>query len=423
MPTAAGILPGVLIGLLLAVGLRAAHELVGAAVLPALVRDLGGEAWAGAFFSAQGLAAALGIFLGGAATDRRGPVPVLATGFALLVTGMTVTGSAPAMAGVVAGRVLEGLGGGMVSVVVSAVVIEAYDAAMRPRVLAWLATAWVVPGLVAPGLAVAVAESVGWRAVFLGLVPLVVVSAALVLPPLRRRHGLSRARGAAGTAGAAPGALAPALSLGMGGLVAPVAVRALVVFAFFGVESFLPLAFARARGAPPSFVAGILTTSALAWTAGAFLQARAFRRWAEPTLARAGTFALVAGIAGATAGLAGATPLGVALASWAVAALGMGVVYNTASASAMSATPPAREGATGAILGITDAVASSLATALAGLFLAASSLAPGQTPRPLVLAFGLAGAVAALGVLPAGRLGERAAGLIRALPLERPLET
>ena len=408
-----------LIGLLLAVGLRAAHELVGAGVLPALVRDLGGEAWAGAFFSAQGLAAALGIFLGGAITDRRGPVPVLATGFALLVTGMTVTGSAPAMPGVIAGRVLEGLGGGMVSVVVSAVVIEAYDDAMRPRVLAWLAAAWVVPGLVAPGLAVGIAESVGWRVVFFGLVPLVVVSAALVLPPLRRRHAVSRAHGVAGGAGVPSREATRAGWREMAGLVAPVSVRALVVFAFFGVEGFLPLAFARVRGAPPAYMAGILTTSALAWTSGAFLQSRACRRFAEPVLARVGTLGLVAGIAGATAGLAGMTPLGVALACWALAGLGMGVVYNTASASAMSATPPAREGATGAILGITDAVASSVATAIAGLFLAASALEPGEPPRPLLLAFALAAAVAALGLAPAGRLGARG-GAPRALPVELP---
>jgi MFS family permease len=394
-----------LIGLLLAVGLRAAHELVGAGVLPALVRDLGGEAWAGAFFSAQGLAAALGILLGGAATDRRGPVPVLAAGFALLATGMTVTGSAGAMPGVIAGRVLEGLGGGMVSVVVSAVVIEAYDDAMRPRVLAWMAGAWVIPGLVAPGLAVGIAESLGWRVVFFGLVPLVAVSAALVLPPLRRRAAVSGVRGIEGGAGAA-GAAGPRPGWReMSGLVAPVSVRALVVFAFFGVEGFLPLAFARVRGASPAFMAGILTTSALAWTSGAFLQSRACRRFAEPVLARLGTLGLVAGICGASAGLAGLTPLHVALASWALAGLGMGVVYNAASASAMSATPPAREGATGAILGISDAVASSVATAIAGVFLAASGLTLGEAPRPLLLAFALAATVAALGLAPAGRLG------------------
>src|SRR5690606_13176 len=58
------------IGLLLVVSLRAAHELVGAGILPALVRDLGGERWAGPFFAVYGLAAAAGIVAFGRAADR-----------------------------------------------------------------------------------------------------------------------------------------------------------------------------------------------------------------------------------------------------------------------------------------------------------------------------------------------------------------
>ena len=57
-------------GLLLAVGLRAAHELVGAGVLPALTRDLHGEVWAGPFFTVFGVASAAGILVAGAVADR-----------------------------------------------------------------------------------------------------------------------------------------------------------------------------------------------------------------------------------------------------------------------------------------------------------------------------------------------------------------
>src|SRR5262245_58345413 len=87
----------------------------------------------------------------------------------------------------------------------------------------------------------------------------------------------------------------------------------------------------------------------------------------------------------------------------------MGVVYNTATASAMGTTGSGSEGATGAALGIDDAVASSLATAIGGLFVASTSLAAPSAPLVLAAAFSLAGAVGAVSLVPAGRLGARGA--------------
>jgi MFS family permease len=272
-----------LAGLLLAVSLRAAHELVGAGVLPALVRDVGGEAWAGAFFAAYGLAAAAGIVTFGRATDRWRPARALGAALAVFAAGMVGTGLAPSMPAVVAARALEGFGGGGVTVVVSALVMRSYDDAARPRVLAWLSAAWVVPGLLAPGVAVGVAEAFGWRVVFLGLAPGVAIAAALVLPGVGTQRSVART--------SAP--LARASLLADPTLAGALAVRGLLVFAFFGVESFLPLALATVRGAGPGAVAAVLTLSALGWTAGAFGHARACARWPAPVLARAGAAALV----------------------------------------------------------------------------------------------------------------------------------
>ncbi len=394
-----------LIGLLLAVSLRAAHELVGAGVLPSLVRDLGGQSWAGAFFAVYGLACAAGIVVAGRATDRRGPGGPLAVGLGVFAAGMTATGLAPSMPFVVGARAFEGFGGGMVSAVVSAAVIRAYDDAMRPRVLAWLSAAWVVPGLVAPGIAVAVASAFGWRVVFLGLAPLVALAAALALPALgAKAPAAARSPRPDGSAASRAAAASPRRGAA-NALVPALAVRAAIVFAFFGVESFLPLSLGTVRGAGPATVAGILTISALAWTAGAFLQARACARWSATTLASGGALALLAGIACATSALFQGTPIGVGIAGWTLAGLGMGFAYNTATASAMSATREGAEGTTGAALGITDAVASSVSTAIGGAFLAAAPLSPGAAPVRVVVAFALAAAVGAASLAPARRLG------------------
>jgi MFS family permease len=412
--------PAVLAGLLLAVSLRAAHELVGAAVLPVLVRDLGGEAWTGAFFTVFGLAAAAGLVAGGRASDAWGPLRPLAAGLLVFAVGMTGTGLAPSMPAVVLARAVEGFGGGVVTAVVSAAVMLGYDVGARPRVLAWLSAAWVVPGLLAPALAVAVAEAFGWRAVFLGLAPLVVLSAALVLPPLARQRPGSWPAGAGRIEATAPAAEGSGLSGSRGSpsgggrpglLRASLTVRALLVFAFFGVESFLPLALRVVRGTGPAPVAALLTLSALGWTTGAFAQARVWQRISPVALTRAGVLGVLAGIACAIGTLAGWTPVRVVLAGWTVAGLGMGLGYNAATASAMQATRPGAEGATGTALGLVDALAAAVATGLGGAFLAAAPLAAGVVPGGVV-ATALAASAAGAGALSAAsRLAAETAAL------------
>ena len=48
-----------------------------------------------------------------------------------------------------------------------------------------LSTAWVIPGLLGPAIAALVASAVGWRWVFLGLLPLVAVAGLLATLALR----------------------------------------------------------------------------------------------------------------------------------------------------------------------------------------------------------------------------------------------
>ena len=73
----------------------------------------------------------------------------------------------------VAGRVLQGLGGGALTVWLYVVVGLVFPAALQPAVFASFAAAWVLPSLFGPALAAFVAQSVGWRWVFLGVVALV----------------------------------------------------------------------------------------------------------------------------------------------------------------------------------------------------------------------------------------------------------
>ncbi len=86
----------------------------------------------------------------------------------------------------VVARVVQGLGAGTVPAVAYACIGRSYPASARPRMFAVLSTAWVVPALVGPALAGVVARGLGWRWVFLGLLPLVAIAAVMTLPALFR---------------------------------------------------------------------------------------------------------------------------------------------------------------------------------------------------------------------------------------------
>src|ERR1700691_4955387 len=168
------------VGLVLAVTFVAFEALAVATILPVVGRHLGDLRLYGWVFSAFLLASLIGIVLAGTLADR---VPLgrpMLAGLALVVGG-----TAPDMPVLVAGRAVQGLGAGVVPAVAYVAISRCYPKECRPRMFAVLSTAWVVPGLIGPGIAALVAAAVGWRWVFLGLLPLVVAAGALVVLALR----------------------------------------------------------------------------------------------------------------------------------------------------------------------------------------------------------------------------------------------
>ena len=180
-------------GLLGLVSAAAFEGLAVPTVLPALVDELGGLELYGWAFSAFWLTNIIGITLAGSDADRRGPGRALAVGTLLFAAGLIVSGLAPGMPFVIAGRAIQGLGSGALGSVVYAAIARAYDPSARPRMIALVSSAWVVPGLVGPALAGVVTDTVGWRWVFLGIVPPVLLMGAAVYPQLARLGPVERA--------------------------------------------------------------------------------------------------------------------------------------------------------------------------------------------------------------------------------------
>src|SRR6185503_7552620 len=85
----------------------------------------------------------------------------------------------------IAGRVSQGAGGGLLITAAYVVIGELYGPALRPRVFAALSTAWVIPSVVGPFLSGVLTQHVSWRWAFLGLLPFVVFGAVLLFPVMR----------------------------------------------------------------------------------------------------------------------------------------------------------------------------------------------------------------------------------------------
>src|SRR3712207_7477608 len=121
------------------------------------------------------------LFRSGDVGDRRGPRVALPWGVAAFAAGLLVAGLAGGMAVFVAGRALQGLGAGVMVVLLYVIAGQAYDSSLRPRLFGAISAAWVLPALVGPVVAGLVTTHASWRLVFLGLLPLIVLGALLVL--------------------------------------------------------------------------------------------------------------------------------------------------------------------------------------------------------------------------------------------------
>lgn len=150
----------------LAVWLHAADSLVVATMLPAMVGDIGGQAFVGWTFALY----EIGSIVAGAASAllvmRRGLRLPMSAAAALFGMGCALSALAPAMSGVLAGRVMQGLGGGglvsMAFVAIDAVFARRYAA----RALAALSALWGVSAFLGPLIGGFFVEHASWRGGF-----------------------------------------------------------------------------------------------------------------------------------------------------------------------------------------------------------------------------------------------------------------
>jgi MFS family permease len=421
------------VGMALLVTLVAFENLGVNTAMPRMVAELRGEAlysWPFTVFLVTSLIANV---LAGRLCDTRGPAFGLYTGVALFLVGLVVAGTASSMWTLLAGRALQGFGGGTQAIAIYVMIAYVYPERSQPAAFGLLSTAWVLPSLVGPVAAGLLTEHVSWRWVFLGLVPLALLGAVLLFPAVRRlpepqaaqpgKRGLVVAALAAaagisaltwaaehpsvgtvllGVAGLV--VLAPALLrllpkgtlLARPGLPVTVLARGLLAGAFTAIEVYVTLTLTAVHGYTPVAAGLPLTIGALAWSTGALLPARnvdvpriVFVRWGLVLLA-VGAVGMV--VVAATWGWGW-----FAFVAWSVAGMGMGLAYSSLSVLTLRLSAPHEQGANAASLQVSERVFSALLVGAGGVLLNLLATSEHPSPAMVVLDIAMAG-VALLGV-------------------------
>jgi MFS family permease len=442
--------------------LAAFESLAVTTIMPLVSRELDGAGLYALAFAGPLATGVIGMVAAGNWSDRRGPVGPLYASVAMFVLGLLIAGTAGSMAVLVAGRLVQGLGGGAMTVALYVVVARVYPPVLHPKIFAAFSAAWVIPSLVGPFAAGIVAQAASWHWVFLGVVGLVVPALLMIVPALRGLHGRpataeasAKADGHGDTARIkrwsygrlAWAALAAVAVLGLnlsaqvpvaGGALAAAAVvialvavrplvprgtllarrglpsvilaRGLVSAAFFGAEVYLPYLLVERYAYSPTFAGLTLTFGAVAWAAASAVQGRLGTRLNHRLAIVIGSAMVLGAVVVTLVTTVLGWPAAVAIAGWIFAGGGMGLMYPRLSVMTLAMSTPETEGFNSSAMSISDSLGGALALATTGIVftsLSTTTTAGGVSGASFAGVFALTAAIAVVAVVVAPRVAAR----------------
>ena len=310
------------------------------------------------------------------------------TGVWFLITSVLVA-VAPNIETLVAARVLQGFGGGLVIAVALAAVGLAYPVALRPRAFAANSMVWGTLGFGGPVIVAGLLAIGSWRLVFLAQIPLTVVALAMgwrALPSTREKpiriqidwHGVGLITGlvvaslvgvasvgstwAGATVGVAIAAACAALLWRHSGRPGdPVLARVhltrfplrrihvtsgMVLIAGLAADNYLPLYTRTVKGWSESAAAFSVMFLTIGWTAAAFVVSRVVGRRSEADLILFGSLLSVPALVLAGGAVAADWPAAVVLGAYFVVGLAVGFISTAGLNLLQASSDPAEMGRT-----------------------------------------------------------------------------
>ncbi|HEX8509722.1 MAG TPA: MFS transporter, partial [Propionibacteriaceae bacterium] len=293
--------------------------------------------------------------------------------------GLVVAGSSLHMTQLVSGRLVQGLGSGVINTAIFVCVAQVYSTDQRPQVFTYISTAWVLPAFVGPPVAAWLTEHLSWHWVFFAVIPLVLAGTVMVMPSLRlltRSYrppvDVSAGPGPAPLWAAAVVAVAAAVLQLAGqrldwvaaglllvglvalattvprlmpgcftrfgrGLPAVIIVRGLLAGAFVGGEAFLPLMLVEEKKVALVMAGAALTVASLGWLTGSWLQSQSWVRLRRDRLITWGCLSVAVGLGSVTlAAFLPSLSFWVVAVGWIFSGLGMGLATPSTALAVMS---------------------------------------------------------------------------------------
>lgn len=423
-----------------------------ATAMPVAARELNGlsiYAWAFSLFLIGMLFATV---VAGRWCDRLGPTKPLIAGIVVFTIGLVISGTAPSMLVLIGGRLTQGLGSGALNTAIYVIIARVFEPARRPRLFTYISSAWVLPSFVGPPVAAWLTQNLSWHWVFIAVIPLVAFGSILLGPTLRqqlradRLIGPGQAEGteggrpptplwAAGLAAVAAAALQYAgqrldwwslvpLVLGIAalavalprlmptgfvrlsrGISSVILTRMFLPGAFTGSEAFIPLMLIELHQVKLVWAGAVLTTGALGWFSGSWLQSQRWFTFRRDRLVTLGATSVLVGLMLVT--LTAAVPTiwaGLVAVGWVFAGLGMGLATASTAMAAMTLSVESEVGRNAGSLNLGDALGSGVSVGISGTIFAALNPS-GAGPLTFGLIFGAMALIALIAALLSLRIG------------------
>jgi len=402
-------------------------------VLPIVVTEIGGityYAWATTFFAVSSIVGAVTIL---PVIEKLTPRGAYLFSVSLFMVGSSACATALNMAMFIIGRVLQGLGGGLMSGMAFAMIPVVFPEALRPGAIALISSVWGPAALTGPLFGGALAGGGLWRTAFWTSVPIgffLAMLAFTVLPKrslaIERGDGFSKALGTrlvlvamaamALSVSSVPGRLWVS-SVGVGGALACLctAIRldgraarqiflrggfnigtpigsitytmALLVLGV-GTTSFIPYVFRVGYGASPLVGGYVAALSSLAWTL-ASLATAGVGIGARRRLVALSPLVCVAGMLGVAEGML-RSDLPMTAVSWAMFGGGVGMTWPHLASLLITFSPESERGAAGAFVTLLQIGAAAFGAAFAGMVANLTGLPEATTRADIAVAgFGL----------------------------------